>query len=170
MNSCPISLEHLFLLIAACEGLSLWSALGGLPNAQKRKGLISSWNQTKAEILETKGWQSLERTIKSIKVYSEFLRAERIARILKSIPVLMILGLLISYTAYPVFMSRSVSFLFYCYWKWICLLIAIFSLVRLFALILVWRFFHRFENDFNSVVHFDDDDSGGDDYSVLSSL
>lgn len=170
MNPCPISLEHLYLLIAACEGLSLWSVLGALPNSQKRKGLISSWNQTKAEILETKGWQSLERTIKSIKIYSEFLRAERIARILKSIPVLVLLGLLISYTAYPVFMNRSASFLFYCYWKWICLFIAVFSLFRLIALILVWRYFYRFEIDYDGVVPFNDGGSEGGDYSVLSSL
>ncbi len=170
MNPCPISLEHLFLLIAACEGLSLWSALGGLPNAQKRINLISSWNRVKAEILGTKGRRSLEKAIKFVGDYSNFLHAERIARVLKSIPVLVLLGLLIGYTAHPVVTNRSASFLFYCHWKWICLFLALFSLLRLFALVYVWYYFHQFEVNYDGLVRFNDDDPGDDDYSVLSSL
>ncbi len=171
MHSCPISLEHLYMLVGACEGLSLWSALGGLPNAVKRIDLNAAWDNAKAEILEQKGRKSLDQEFrKFIGSWAAVQRSVWIARILKSIPVLVIMGLLIGYTIYPVCTNTSASTLFYRHWKLICFFIAFFSFFRLGAFVWVWYFFRQFECQYRKWVIFEDIVPKADDYSVLSSL
>lgn len=169
MNPCPFSLEHLFLLISAFEGLSLWSAFGGLPNALKRIDLTASWKKVEAEIMEKKGRQPSDQEFKKFfKVCNRFDYYSSIVRILKSVPVIMASGALVFFSVYPVFMHSSASTLFYDYWEVWCLIIAIISLIRLIAFAFSVRFFKRFERQYGKAVVFKEYDLYPDDYCVLS--
>ena len=170
MNSCPLSLNTLFLLITAFEGLSLWSAFGGLPNALKRIDLAASWEKVKSEVLEKKGKEPLNREFrKFLHACNWFCFFGWIVRILKSIPVIESLGALVFYSIYPIYMQQSASSVFYNHWRWICRFIAISASVRVIAFFVAWWFFNRFEQKYGKKVVFVDVDPGKDDYSVLTS-
>ena len=171
MNPCPLSLNTLFLLITAYEGMSLWSAFGGLPNAMKRIDLSASWENIKQEILERKGRKPSDREFrKFLNACNWFCFFGWIVRILKSIPVIESLGALVFYSMYPIYMQQSASSVFYNHWESICRFIAISASVRVFAFLVAWWFFKRFEQKYGKRVVFEDVDPDEDDYSVLFSL
>ena len=168
MQPCPISLDHLFLLITAFEGLSLWSAFGGLPNALKRINLDASWKNYKAEILGSqKREESADESKQFFDACNRFSAWGWCVRVLKSIPVFVAFFALVSYTVYPVVTNQSASAVFYTYWESICFIIAIVSLGRLITFGGAVVFFKRFERQYGNTVVFTNFDSDPGHYTIV---
>ena len=165
MNSCPISLEHLFLLIGAFEGLSLWEVLEKF--SDKIKGIYLSFGGLfRDEILAlNRNWFYKFKVCFFVLV--PFFFFSFCSRGLKWIPTFVFAGALVFYSACPVLRSQSASMVFYAHWKLICGIIAIGASLQLFLFMCTWGYFSYFINQYNHTVKFDDRDPQLEDFKVV---
>ncbi len=167
MNPCPISLEHLFLLIGAFEGLSLWGVLNQF-SQDVRRSAYNRWKQVWVELGLLIGEKKTVFKLRILVIINSFFPFfALIARLLKWTPTVVISIALVVYSAYPVFMNQSASVEFYNHWEKFCGLIAIFALLQLFLFCCTWFYFLLFELVYKKMAEVSIVDPSPNDFDIV---
>lgn len=167
MHPCPISLEHLYLLLGAFEGMSLWGVLDKLPATLKSKVFFQSYCLKKEFPASRQMNDLFDSLVLLFKIYLLYSFFVWVARALKWMPSFVIAVALVFYAAYPVFMKQSASVVFYNHWQLICGAIAGCALLQLGLLFATWCYFLSFERRYNSVVDFGGAGPNPSDFDVV---
>lgn len=166
MHPCPISLERLFMLIGAFEGLSLWGTIDQFPRSARHAAYIR-WTLVKGELPISKITCDAFAMLKKLIIFNFFYPAFAFTtRVLKWLPALVTVVSLVFYSSYPVFTNQSASVLFYNNWKLFCSIIALVALFRLLLFYFAHLYFMMFELTYKEAVSVKVLDPSPNDFSV----
>ena len=166
MPPCPISLDRLFMLVGAFEGLSLWGAIDQFPKPAKRAASIR-WKLVSGEWPVSKITREAFSMLRNLILFTIFYPVVAfLVRCLKWTPALVTTAALVFYSLYPVFTNQSASIVFYNNWKICCFGIALYALCRLLIFYFAHWYLIMFEQVYKKTFSVKVVDPSPDEFSI----